>query len=651
MEKKGLSHTAYGGVPGDQYKPYVPEGSKVMEMTWVALIIGILLSLLFAATNTYLGLKVGMTVSASIPGAVIGTAIIRGLLGKQNLLEANVIQATGSAGESVASGVMFTLPALIIWGFADQFTLLKIAVVATLGTILGVLLVVPLRRNLTIDEHGKLPYPEGMATSEVLVAGQVGGSSAAGLVMGGIIGGLYKLFGGAFGLFKEEIEWKIPGIKNGVFGFDIVASLLGVGFIVGLEIGAFLFAGGLLAWFVLIPMISYFGAGVPAPIFPSTKVIADMDAWAIWSKYIRYIGAGAVAAGGFISLARSLPMIISSFKAAMVGLSAGSKADGEQVRTQRDVGMVAIFVGVLGVFVASIFVSEMNVTWVGATSIVLFGFFFAAVSARIAGIVGVSNLPVSGMTIAALLVSTFLLKISGVVGTQGMIAAITTGATICVATAVAGSLAQNLKTAHIVGATPKYVQIGMMIGGIASTVMVAWVILMLHQAYGIGSDKVAAPQATLMSMVVNGVMTGTLPWDLVIAGGVIGVLLALINVPILPVAIGLYLPLHLSTAVFAGGIVRWFVDRAFSGDTLKGKVEKGILFSSGLIAGDALMGILIAVLAYQGLSDKVAIFSKLPIAGSAWFGFAMFVGLGAMLYRYVACNKGEAKPEEKNIGM
>ncbi|GAV23859.1 OPT family oligopeptide transporter [Carboxydothermus pertinax] len=640
MEKKGLSHTAYGGVPGDQYEPYVPASTRLPEMTVVSLIMGIILALLFGATNTYLGLKVGMTVSASIPGAVLGTAIIRGLLRRQNILETNIIQAIGSAGESIASGVMFTLPALIIWGFKDQFTLAKIAVVATLGTILGVLFVVPLRKNLTVDEHGILPYPEGMATAEVLVAGQVGGSSAAGILWGGLIGGIYKLLSGAFGLFKEEIEWKIPGFKNGIFGFDILASLMGVGFIVGLEIGLYMFAGGLLAWFVLIPLISYFGAGVPNPIFPSTVPIAEMDAWAIWSKYIRYIGAGAVAAGGFISLGRSLPMIINSFKAAMGGLSKGQS--GEQKRTNQDISVVAIFFGVLGVFITAIIVPQMKVTWMGALSIILFGFFFAAVSARIAGLVGVSNLPVSGMTIAALLASTLLLKATGVVGTTGMIASITTGATICVAISIAGSLAQNLKTAHIIGATPKYVQIGVLIGGIASTVIVGWVILMLNQAYGLGTDRVPAPQATLMSMVVKGVMTGTLPWALVLAGVVIGIILAVLKLPILPVAIGLYLPLHLSTGVLAGGIIRWIVDRTFSGEILKEKVEKGILFASGLIAGDALMGIVIAFLAYKGLSDKVAFFSNLPISGNPWWGFAMFVVLGLILFRYVARGKKEA---------
>lgn len=616
------------------YQPYIPLNSSLAEMTLLSVLAGVVFALIFAATNTYLGLKVGVTVSASIPGAVLSTAIVRGLLRRQNILETNIMQATGSAGESVASGVMFTLPALIIWGIGDQFTVLKIVTVAALGTILGVLFVVPLRRNLTVEEHGMLPYPEGMATAEVLVAGQRGGQSAAGLLWGGLVGGLYKLMAGAFGLFREQVEWKVPGMINGVFGFDVVASLMGVGFIIGLDIGLFLFAGGLLTWMVLIPLISYFGAGVSTPIFPSAKLIADMDAWAIWSEYIRYIGAGAVAAGGFISLGRSMPMILRSFRATMGG---SAKQEGrQQDRTNRDVGVIAIFFGVLGVFVCAVLLPQMDVTWVGALAIIVFGFLFAAVSARIAGIVGVTNLPVSGMTIAALLVSTFMLKAAGLLDMSGMIASITTGATICVAVAIAGSLAQNLKTGYILGATPLYIQLGMMLGGILSTFVVGGVILMLHQAYGIGSDKVPAPQATLMSMVVSGVMTGNLPWAMVSTGMAIGVVLSVLRLPVLPVAIGLYLPLHLSTGILAGALIRWVIDNQFSRDELRNRVEKGILFASGLIAGDAIIGIVVAFLAYHGISDQVAIFARLPFAGDAWWGLGMFLLLGFIIYRYVS---------------
>lgn len=638
-EKKGLSHDAYGGIPGDQYEPFVPNDKKMAEFTWSALFFGIIFALIFAATNTYLGLKVGMTVSASIPAAVLSTVILRGVLRRQNILEANLMQATGSAGESIASGIMFTLPALIVWGFSDEFTVMKISLVAVLGSILGVLMVVPLRRNLVSDEHGVLPYPEGLATAEVLVAGQGEASSAKGLILGGTIGALFKICSGALKLFPEDIEWKIPFFKNGVFGFNVVASLMGVGFIVGPQVGCYMMAGGLLSWLVLIPTISYFGAGNVDPIFPSVVPIAKMSAGAIWSNYIRYIGAGAVATGGFISLARSLPMIISSFKAALSGMKGGQSVDTK--RTETDINMIVVFVGVLGVFVSSLLFSEIYISWVGSICVIVFGFFFAAVSARVAGIVGVSNLPVSGMTIAALLISTLLLKMSGLIGNTGMIAAITTGAIICVATSMAGSLGQNLKTAYIIGATPKWVEIGMIIGGIASATVVAGVILMLHQAYGIGSSQVAAPQATLMSMVIKGVMTGALPWDLVLSGGIIGIILALLNVPILPVAIGLYLPIHLSAAVLSGGIIRHLIERAFDGATLKAKVEKGILFASGLIAGDSLMGILIAFLAYKGLGDAVAIFSGFSLAENSWWGLAFFILLGGIVYQYVARAKVE----------
>lgn len=632
MWEKRRFRTAYGSAPSGQVQLEGALRATVTEMTMLSLIIGAIFAMLFAATNTYLGLKVGMTVSASVPGSVLGTALFRGIFRRNHLLEINIAQATGSTGESIASGVMFTLPALLIWGFTDQFTLLKVASVATVGTILGVLCVIPLRRNLTIDEQGVLPYPEGMATAQILIAGKADATSARGLIWGTVIGGIYKISSGALGVFREEIEWKIPGILNGIFGFDTLASLLGVGFIVGMDIGLYMFAGGILAWLVLIPMIAYFGAGVPLAIFPSTIPISQMDAWGIWSKYIRYIGAGAVAAGGFISLVRSLPMIILSVKA-MVRGQLGRRPEKNEPQNQ-DLAPVVIFFGVFSVFICAVVVPQIHVSFVGAAAIVILGFFFSAVSARVVGIVGVSNLPVSGMTIAALLVSTVLLKTFGIVDNAGMIASITTGAVICIAISVAGSLAQNLKAGQMIGATPKFIQIGMIVGGIMSTVVVASVILMLHQAYGIGSEKLAAPQATLMSLVVAGVMSGTLPWDLVISGIVIGVILALLKLPVLPIGIGIYLPLHLSTGILAGSIVRWAVDQGGAEATLKEKVEQGILFSSGLIAGDSLMGIVIAFFAYLGWSDKIAIFATLPLAANAWWGFGMFVLLALILYRF-----------------
>lgn len=615
------------------------------EMTLLAMAGGILFALLFAATNTYLGLKVGMTISASIPGAVLGTAVSRGLFRRQNVLETNLMQATGSAGESVASGIMFTLPALIIWGFNDQFTLARVAMVGTLGSILGVLFVVPLRRNLTVDDKAVLPYPEGMATAEVLVAGQAGGPSVGGLLWGGLVGGAYKLFSGALGLFQEKIEWSLPGITNGIFGFDVLASLLGVGFIIGLDIGLYLFAGGLLTWLVLIPLISYFGANAVTPLFPSDQPIAVMNAWEIWSNYIRYIGAGAVAAGGFIGLFRSLPMIVRSFQATMQGLS---KQSGKaQDRVQRDISAVAIFFGVLGVFVCAILVPQMNVTWVGALAILVFGFFFAAVSARIAGIVGVTNLPVSGMTIAALLASTVMLRAAGVVDSAGMIASITTGATICMTVAIAGSLAQNLKTAHLVGATPKWVEFGVMLGGILSTLVVGGVMLMLHQAYGIGSDKIPAPQATLMSMVVSGVITSNLPWALVTSGIALGIVFSALRLPVLPIAIGLYLPLHLSAGIMVGAVVRWCIEQRFEKKALEKKLEKGILFASGLIAGDAVVGIFIAFFAFRGIIGNVAVFAGWPVANNPWWGLGMFVMLGLLVYSYIGRQESPADDSAK----
>ena len=630
-QTKGLSHGAYGGINGDDYVSYIPASQVLAEFTFVSIALGCFFAIIFAAANTYLGLKVGMTISAGIPAAILGTGVLKGLFKRNNILEANMVQSIAAMGESIAGGVIYTLPAIIIWGLTLK---LSTIVVATLiGGLAGILFVVPLRRYLIVEQHGTLVYPESMAAAEVLVSGSEGGAGFI-TVMTGLAGGaLYKLFSGGFKFWKEEPEWVIKPMQGSIFGIDTLASLMGVGYIVGIEACLMMFGGALVAWMGLIPLIKYVGAGLTAPLFPSTDIIANMDAWAIWSKYIRYIGAGAVAAGGFISLGKTLPTIIKSFKTAMSGLGAHGS---EQKRTEMDVPMTWVIGAAVLVFLLSWFLPIVNAGPIGSIFVVFFCFFFAVVSARMVGIIGASNNPVSGMTIASLLLITTILKITGYSGQAGMLVAITCGGIVCVAIAVAGGAGQSLKTTYIIGGTPKKVEIGMYIGLAISAVFVGLVVLMLHNTYGIGSKDVAAPQATLMSMVVQGVMSGELPWTLVLVGASIGVMCELVKVPVLPVALGLYLPIHLSAGIMCGGILRVLVEAKFKSDEEKKKtqVEKGILLASGIVAGDALMGIGVAVFAALGVD--IAFGAKIlpaiaenPLTAAVAFGL-----LGLWIYNF-----------------
>ncbi len=593
-EKKGLSHTAYGGVNGDDYVPFIPASQAMPEMTFVSVLLGCLFAIIFSAANTYLGLKVGMTISAGIPAAILATALLKGIFKRNNILEANMVQSIAAMGESIAGGVIFTLPAIIIWGM--DLKLATIVIATILGGLLGVFFVVPLRRYLIVEEHGRLIYPEGMAAAEVLVTGSSGGSGFKTVMAGLLSGGLYKFLSGGLALWMEEPEWVIKPMQGTIFGIDVLASLVGVGYIVGIEAAMFMFSGALVAWLGLIPLIKYVGAGLAQPLFPSAELISNMDAWAIWSKYIRYVGAGGVAAGGFISLGKSLPTIIRSFKSAMSGI--GAKG-GQTTRTQKDIPMTWVIGAAILVFLLSWLLPWVNAGIIGSILVVLFSFFFAVVSARIVGIIGASNNPVSGMTIATLLFVTSILKLTGNVGEKGMVTAIIAGGIVCIAISVAGGSGQSLKTTYIVGGTPKHVEIGMYIGIVVASSLVGLVVLMMDNIYGIGSKAIPAPQATLMSMVVKGVMTAQLPWAFVLVGAVFGVMCELMGIPVLAFALGLYLPIHLSAGIMVGGIIRLVVDKKFKNNetVLKEKTEKGILLSSGLVAGDAIMGIIIAIFA------------------------------------------------------
>ncbi len=612
------------------FKPFVPVDSTLPEMTVTSIILGVVLAVLFGGANAYLGLRVGMTVSASIPAAVISMGIIRKILRKDSILENNMVQTIGSAGESVAAGAIFTLPALFLWageGSIETPSLVLIALIALFGGLLGVMFMIPLRGALIVQEHGKLPYPEGKACAEVLEAGESGGAKAATVFSGLGIAALYKLIADGLRVFPSEVHYEIGAYKGSGFGADVLPALLGVGYICGPKVSSYLLAGGTVGWFVLMPLIAMFGGD--QVIYPGSAPISEMGSFSIWSSYIKYIGAGAVAAGGIMSLVKSLPLIIRTFRDAVKGIGVQV---GEQNRQNKDLPMqlTVLIVGIIGI--AMWLIPAIPVNFIGAILIIVFGFFFATVSSRMVGIIGSSNNPVSGMTIATLLVTTAVLKASGTIGMPGMIAAITIGSVICVAAAIAGDTSQDLKTGYLVGASPYRQQIGEIIGVIASALAVGGVLYLLNAAWGYGTDQLPAPQATLMKLVVEGVMNGNLPWSLVFAGVFTAIVVEILGIPVLPFAVGLYLPIHLSVPMMVGGMVRLYFDmQKMDEKEKKDKVENGILYSSGLIAGEGLVGILLAVFAVFGWDIDMSSVVNLGNIG----GIVAFAILTATLVMYI----------------
>lgn len=585
----------------EKWKPIIPADKTLPEFTPVSLILGLILAVVFGAANAYLGLRVGMTVSASIPAAVISMGILRYLLRRDSILENNMVQTIGSAGESLAAGAIFTMPALFMWAEESHevampsFT--EIAAIAVCGGLLGVLFMVPLRNALIVEEHGALPFPEGTACAEVLLAGEEGGAKSKVVFAGLGISALYKFITDGLKLFPSEVHWNLRSLRT-AFGLDVLPALAGVGYICGQRVAANMFAGGVLGWFVLIPAIVLFGGD--NMIAPAADRISEMDVMSIWGSYIRYIGAGAVAAGGIISLIKTFPVILRTFTKAVRGIGVQRQDD---LRTSRELPMGAVLAGVLLIAVVIWLLPSVPVRLFGAMLVIIFGFFFATVSSRMVGLVGSSNNPVSGMAIATLLIATALLKETGMTGYTGMVSAICVGTVICIVAAMAGDTSQDLKTGFIVGATPMWQQIGELIGAVVAALTIGGVMYLLHAAWGFGnSSQLPAPQATLMKLVVEGVMGGTLPWGLVFCGVFVAVVIEILGLPVLPVSIGLYLPIHLSAPIFVGGMIRKLVesqkaDTEEAAALKKDRVDRGLLYSSGMIAGEGLIGILLAVLA------------------------------------------------------
>ena len=620
------------------FKPFVPADKVLPELTPASIILGILLAVVFGGANAYLGLRVGMTISASIPAAVISMGIIRFILRKDSILENNMVQTIGSAGESLAAGAIFTLPALFMWAAEDTTiqapSFPAIAFLAICGGLIGVLFMIPLRTALIVEEHGTLPFPEGTACAEVLLAGETGGSKSR-LVFSGLgISAIYKFIADGLHVFPSEITWTIPAYKGAGIGIDVLPALLGVGYICGTKVASYLLSGAILGWFVLMPLIVLIGGD--NILFPATEPISTLSVDTLWFNYIRYIGAGAVAAGGIISLLKSLPLIISTFTKAIKGFG---HTDGYS-RTSKDIPLPYAMIGVVLIALALCLFPDIPINLPAALLIILFGFFFATVSARMVGVVGSSNNPVSGMAIATLLLSTIILKQTGTTGIQGMTSAICIGTVICIVAAMAGDTSQDLKTGYIVGATPYLQQIGELIGSVASGLAIGGVLYLLNAAWGFGSTELPAPQATLMKLVVEGVMEGNLPWGLVFTGVFIAIIVEILGIPVLPFAIGLYLPIYLSTPIMIGGLIRLRVEKRKMKDEndredIRGN---GILFSSGLIAGEGLIGILLAVFAVLGIGDKINL-ANLGFSIGKTGGCIVFVILIGIMIRMITSAK------------
>ncbi len=700
--------------PAAAFKPYIPPDQQPKEFTIKAVVLGGLFGLIFGAVTVYLALRAGLTVSASIPIAVLAIAVFK-RLGRATILENNIVQTAGSAGESIAAGVAFTLPALIFLGFAEYFTVMRVFLVALVGGCLGVLFMIPLRRYLIVKEHGTLLYPEGTACADVLVAGERGGSFAGKVFWGLGIGAVYKFLMEALQLWKDTPSYQPRWYPGGTLAGNITPEYLGVGYIIGPRIAGTIFAGGVVSWLLLIPAIKFFGGGVPDTIFPGTIPIGQMTPSQVWSSYIRPIGAGAVAMAGLFTLWRTIPTIVESFRAGARDLMSGREGAGTREarpRTEQDLPLTLVLGGSLvlvlviwGMLQFSINPGAPVGNFMAAILVVIFGFLFVTVSSRIVGIIGSSSNPISGMTIATLMATSFIFVLVGWTGGAFPAVALSIGAVVCIAAANGGATSQDLKTGFLVGATPWRQQMALIVGALASVLVIGYTITFLNQAearvreasfavdvramaeakpqgdveyqgkqyqrvtvigsrqvpdgtyyadpatgriqhqlvHGIGSQRMPAPQALLMSTVINGILNRNLPWGLVLLGVFLVVGVELCGVRSLSFAVGAYLPISTTAAIFGGGVVRWLVDRkkpAAAGAHGEGEVGSGPLFSSGLIAAGSLVGLLIVA----PLSAKRREFPEFLAYGPQWFGKGVtesdlvaliaFLALAAILYAF-----------------
>ena len=716
------------------HQPYIPASQSPAELTPRAIVLGVILGLIFGASNVYLALKIGLTVSASIPIAVLSITIFR-WLGRSTILENNIVQTTGSAADSVSAGVVFTIPAILLMGY--DLDISRVAILAIAGGLMGVLMMIPLRRALIVKEHGNLPYPEGTACAEVLIAGERGGVHAKTVFQAFGIAFTYKFLMTGLRLWQELPGKVLRGYQNADVRVEVSPELMGVGYIIGPQIAGYLFAGGCLAYVVLMPAIKLFGSSMTEPMFGTTKLIRDMSAGEIRAAFVFYIGAGAVASAGIIALVRSLPTILSAFRAGFADMRSSrlGQAITAKLRTDDDLPISLTVFGSIGLAIVLAFLPQIGVNLLGGVLIIIFGFFFTTVSSRICGQIGSSANPISGMTIASLIAISLIFLLLGWNQIDDRVRAISIACVIAVAVANGGNTSQDLKTGFLVGATPKRQQIAILIGAIGSALAVGWTLTFLNNAYryevpesrpgfvapasgtspdgnvvvhtetmshfgvggtdsidnnsyqvirvyvetqgvppgkylidpgsreiryvvdpGIGGriheyrghelKRLDSPKATLMALITDGILTHKLPWALVLIGVFLTIAIELMGVQSLPVAVGVYLPITTSAGMFAGGIVRWLVERKVRSDNRSlAEIESGpgVLFASGLIAGGAICGIAVAAIAGWGsargmsaewLAEKLGLYHTLGgFATSAVVGLVMFTILGGLLYR------------------
>jgi putative OPT family oligopeptide transporter len=641
-----------------EHEPYVPDDTHLRDWSWRGLILGILFGAVLGSANAYLGLRVGLTISTSIPLAVImvaAFAALRPLLGKGSILDVNIGQTAGSASSSLASGIIFTIPALFLWGLAPALGsgFLQVALLAMCGGVLGVLFMIPLRPFLIVKEHANLPYPEGTASAAVLVAADEGGARARPVFIGLLIGAAYKAILELGKLWPGEVDLQVPVLKKAVLGIEPTPALLGVGYILGYRIAAIMVAGGLLSWLGLIPLMALLGDPLNQPLFPelfpagsTPKLIAEMSAQEIWSRYIRYVGAGAVATAGVIAVLKALPVMISSIREGLRGLaSRGQILIERPPRTRRDLPMVGILAGTAAVVLMLALVpgvlgagAPLGFRVVAAICVAFFAFLFVTVSSRIVGLVGVTSNPTSGMAIVTLLGTSVLFYAMGWTDALGKITVLTTGTVVCVAASIAGALSQDLKTGYLIGATPRRQQAAELLGATVNAFAIAGVVLLLGTQYGFGGRDFPAPQATLMKTVIDGVLSANLPWGLVLTGAAFALVAELMGIPSLAFAVGIYLPLSTMTPVFIGGCLRAWVAKRSGMPTEPGKkaaasTEQGVLFGSGLIAGEGVMGIGVALAALiLGQKPPGVSWALTGVAGSV-VSLLAFAGLACLLVR------------------
>jgi len=692
------------------FKPYVPDSATVPEFTLRAVAFGAFFGLVFGAVTVYVGLRAGLTVSASIPIAVLSISLLRAM-GKATILENNIVQTTGSAGESVAAGVIFTLPALIFLGFPLELS--RIFLLAMIGGWLGVLFMIPLRKQLIVKEHGNLLYPEGTACADVLIAGEKGGSFASRVFYGLGLGGVYTLLqnSNALAVIKETPTYN-PGFMPGAsLRAAITSEYLGVGYIIGPKVAGVIFAGGVFSWLVMMPAIKFFGSLVPTPIFPSPIPIAQMTSDQLWNYYIRYIGAGAVAAAGLITLMKTMPTIVAALKAGLAKKEGGDELAGSRIN--RDLpgtlvlGGSAVIVLILwGLLtfkpVPGAATSVFN-NLIASVLVVIFGFLFVTVSSRICGLIGTSANPVSGMTIATLMATCALFLAAGWTSPAYAVLALTVGGVVCIAAANAGATSQDLKTGFLVGATPSYQQMGLFVGVTASAAVIGFTLIAMNKGLekyepvsfaidaanlpegvvvessafehdgktytllnslgsktvpegkflynaataqvemqwtqGIGSQQAPAPQARLMSVVINGILNRKLPWGLVLLGVFLVIAVELLGIRSLSFAVGSYLSIGTTAAIFCGGLVKWLAERGQK-QTEEGEASPGALYAIGLIAAGGIVGLLaIGVKLAEaagwiptGVVQQIGHMIGLEPYG--WVGMAGFAALAFSLYYY-----------------